>query len=144
MKRKIKFRVWSSNQNKMVYFDMSNIVNSADLLDQPQYPVQQCTDLEDKNGKEIYEGDIIRITEFDPAECRQGDTVSYTAVVYYENGYWRTTSTRGCYGGYSEEVVGHVYNGSDNWKDTQMTQEEYDQHIRNCIECEMKSLYPEK
>jgi len=47
MTREIKFRVWDKATNEMYYQDIG-----GDCL-------MQYTGLKDKNGKEIYEGDII-------------------------------------------------------------------------------------
>ena len=59
MNREIKFRAWNSKTKEFECFELHNITVPDRLLCQHDYPVQQFTGLKDKNGKEIYEGDVI-------------------------------------------------------------------------------------
>ena len=85
MNREIKFRVWDKLTKK---FDInphiviglngyvSNLQNGAGGLE--DYELMQYTGLHDKNGKEIYEGDIVK--------CLPG-VEFFREVVFSDGGY---------------------------------------------------------
>ena len=65
MNREIKFRVWgdfgnSSGEFTYIYHCGHHNPSLNDIFNQKEFIFQQYTGLKDKNGKEIYEGDLIR------------------------------------------------------------------------------------
>jgi uncharacterized phage protein (TIGR01671 family) len=82
----IKFRVWDNNDYMSTPFTLQDL-----QLRKVQFtedcPVMQYTGLKDKNGKEIYEGDIVMAAT---AEMNDDFTIS-TEIFYDEdiqNVYW--------------------------------------------------------
>ena len=66
MTREIKFRAWGENIKEYMSQSFGGEVEIAnvtrilgDLIDQRNWILEQYTGLKDKNGKEIYEGDVL-------------------------------------------------------------------------------------
>jgi len=80
MNREIKFRVWDEKFN---CWDKGGFYIYANELIQKQgYIIQQYTGLKDKNGKEIYEGDVLKEHHFEDWGDKEG--FDYFGVVRYK------------------------------------------------------------
>lgn len=137
MSREIKFRAWEDN--KMYYqvrcggmFD--GIPTAPDVWDegagdwsnltgQPYTKVMQYTGLKDKNGKEIYEGDIVKgyYDEFDTYFAENNRHEFTSDVKYITNsfkvdrdtvngeGRIRNYGYQGVWDSETVEVIGNIY-----------------------------------
>jgi len=82
MNREIKFRVWDNKWHHWVgEFE-------AKSLNNPEYSITQFTGLKDKNGKEIFEGDILAQEYYIDEEFIGGETYIHKSKVCFHNGYF--------------------------------------------------------
>lgn len=131
--REIKFRFWHKGNNAKMSFDLGIIPQdkqSADLImqslgardgllinpnDDRLFITMQYTGLKDKNGKEIYEGDIFIVRELHDGDEYIWNNEKQTAipqtVTWNEKscGFEFGLSTRIAYQPGHFEVIGNIY-----------------------------------
>jgi uncharacterized phage protein (TIGR01671 family) len=94
--RGIKFRAWEKTSKEMVY-DVQNVSRKRiigesacesfqEVIESWEYEIMQYTGLKDKNGREIYEGDILKI---DDDWEKWGFASGFVGYVIYDQGSFK-------------------------------------------------------
>ena len=120
--REHKYRAWGGEPARMVYFGLFEspwfpTAGSCETGPDDQTPIMEYTGLKDKNGKDVYEGDIVRIGEdhWSPAFAGKAKIVEYdTQRAFFEpfgDGDW--SPVQDADEAYEFEVIGNMFENPD-------------------------------
>lgn len=114
--RGIKFRCWDKRGGqKMEHWDLENRNYYAVADSKEYYEIMQFTGLADKNGKDIYEGDIVNSKYYGVGEVwfgtgLQGEPADGT---YPYEGWCFGHSEVTAFRGEDVEVIGNIFENAD-------------------------------
>lgn len=108
--RELKFRRYDDFGNDFVYYDLKNKNDDEYIcFFMTNYPIEQYTCLKDKDGKEIYEGDIVDYN--DDGECI--GVVKYDAPEFYLEADLEIHARMFLKGAPHQKVIGNIYDNSE-------------------------------
>ena len=115
--RELKFRIWDKADREWTSY--APVFSSAHGKIFEFFPskyqavnlvIQQYTGLKDINGKEIYEGDIMKVHGFlYDRFSRDEEPISNFTVKYYSNGTSISKFSTHCMSDYPCEVIGNIF-----------------------------------
>ena len=120
--REYKFRAYDLQRRRMRYDitgfeffnngEMSGVFIGGDLYDEKEIAIMQYTGLHDKNGKEIYEGDILQI-DVDKAWVMWNDKYGYFQLVPIGDYYFDSDVIGQALEYTKPEVIGNIYENKE-------------------------------
>lgn len=112
--RLIKFKVWDNVDTMWGPYTLKDLMNPGRVEFTDDCPILQYTGLKDRNGKEIYEGDIVKgvyfsgptVVEFKVRRSREvghGDWTGYVNAGYQLDGFMTDDPEN------HVQVIGNIY-----------------------------------
>jgi len=117
--REIKFRAWNKTRKCFTYFSLRPADNLREVVltcgkPNENFELMQYTGLKDKNGKEIYEGDIVHLGAYNNCQkkwlptykCEVKFTLEhggYAVSTPYTDNHFNDFEAKYC------EIIGNIY-----------------------------------